>query len=89
MLNHIIKVSPEPNFRLRLVYSDGAVIVVNFNPLIEQGGVFTALADPLLFEQVRLGDHGRYIEWNETIDFCADALRRGECFLREPESLAS
>lgn len=89
MLYTITHVIPEPSYRLRLTYSDGAVIVVNLQSLIEQGGVFTALADPQFFAQVTLGERGRYIEWNGAIDFCADALRQEECFVQEPESIAS
>ncbi len=87
MLSSITQVRPEPNYRLQLTYSDGAEIVVNLETLIERGGVFTALADPQFFAQVTLGERGRHIEWNGMIDFCADALRREDCFVREAESI--
>ncbi len=89
MLQTITRIEPVSNYRLRLTYSDGVVIIVKFQSLIEQGGVFTALADPQFFAQVTLGERGRYIEWNGAIDFCADALRREECFDYELESIAS
>ena len=89
MLYSITQVIPEPNCSLRLTYSDGVEIVVNLKSLIEKGGVFTILADPQFFAQVTLGECGRYIEWNGLIDFCADALRREDCFVREAESIAS
>lgn len=89
MLHTIVQVKPEAHYRLRLTYSDGAVIVVNLTPLIEQGGVFAALADPQFFAEVTLGERGRHIEWNGTIDFCADALRRDDCFVHEPQIIAS
>jgi Protein of unknown function (DUF2442) len=89
MLYTITQVIPEADHCLRLTYLDGVEIVVNLKSLIEQGGVFTALADPLFFAQVTLGKRGRYIEWQGQIDFCADALRREDCFVREAESMAS
>jgi hypothetical protein len=75
MLDVITEATPEPNRVLRLHYADGAVIRVNFQPVIEQGGVFSALADPAVFVQVSIGERGRSLEWPGAIDFCADALR--------------
>jgi NAD dependent epimerase/dehydratase family enzyme len=67
-------VTPEPNYRLRLVYSDDRIVVIDFTPIIQQGGVFAVLADFEVFSQVKLGQGGRYIEWLGELDFCADAL---------------
>ena len=89
MLYTITQAISEPRYRLHLTYSDGVVIVVNLQPVIERGGVFAALADPEFFAQVTLGERGCYIEWNGAIDFCADALRREDCFVQESESIAS
>jgi hypothetical protein len=75
MLDVITEATPEANDVLRLRYADGAVIRVDFRPVIEQGGVFSALADPAVFVQVSIGEHGRSLEWPGAIDFCADALR--------------
>jgi hypothetical protein len=58
-----------------LVYSDGVQVVIDFNPLIERGGVFASLADPMFFARVTVGEGGRYIVWPGDLDFCADALR--------------
>ena len=74
MLRVISQAVPETDFVLRLTYSDGDVVKVDFKPLIKQGGVFAALADPDLFRQVSVGERGRFIQWPGEIDFCADAL---------------
>lgn len=79
---------PLPNHRLHLTYTDGFNVTINFEPLIAKGSVFAALADPQVFSTVALGEKGRYIFWDD-IDFCADALRLGEDFEQEFESLAS
>jgi len=76
MLRTISEVHVEPGCHLRLTFAGGSVSVVDFRPLIDRGGVFAALADPKVFSQVALGERGRYIEWPNEVDFCADALWR-------------
>jgi hypothetical protein len=88
MLYTIANITTLPNYRLRLNYTDGFDVIINFEPLIAKGSVFSALADPQFFLKVALGERGRYIFWDD-IDFCADALRIGEDFEQEFESLAS
>jgi hypothetical protein len=84
----IATVTPLPNDRLRLNYTDGFDVTINFAPLIAKGSVFVTLADLHVFSKVALSEKGRYIFWDD-IDFCADALRLGEDFEQEFESLAS
>jgi hypothetical protein len=74
MLRTIRSVDPEPNYKLRLTYSDGETIIVDFTPVIQRGGVFSPLSDPEFFSQVSIGESGRYIQWPGELDFCADAL---------------
>jgi hypothetical protein len=49
-------------------------MVVDIKPYIERGGIFAPLAAPSLFEQVTVGEHGRFIVWPGAVDLCADAL---------------
>ncbi len=74
MLYIITSITPESNYKLRLIYSNGSEIIVDFQPIINQGGVLAPLSDPELFSQVKLGEGGRYIEWDGGINFCADTL---------------
>jgi len=62
-------------FRIEITYSDGEVIVADFNPVIAKGGVFAELNDPVFFKRFKIGEEGRYIEWPNGLDFCADGLR--------------
>ena len=71
----ICEVKVEPDYKLRLTYTDGKTIVANFKPLIESGGVYAQLADPAMFAQAALDERGRFIHWQDEIDFCADGLR--------------
>ncbi len=74
MLYQLTKVTPIDSTQLELLYQDGKCIIVDFKPIIERGGIFSALADPKVFSNVQLGNRGRYIAWDE-IDFCADSFR--------------
>lgn len=74
MMHTITHAQPEPDYRVRLVYATGETIIVDIKPYIERGGIFAALAEPSLFDQVAIGAYGRYIAWPGDIDFCADAL---------------
>jgi len=74
MPDFITSVTVENNYKLRLIYSNGDIVVVDFTPIIRQGGVFAPLSNPDIFSQVKLGEGGRYIEWPSGVDFCADAL---------------
>ena len=72
---HVIQsASPEPGYRLRLVYRDGGEVVVDLMEETRAGGVFEPLRDPASFAQVRLGEQGRFVEWPCGVDLCADAL---------------
>jgi len=59
---------------VRLTYSTGETVVVDFATITQEGGVFAPLASPAFFKQVTVGERGRYIEWPGGLDFCADAL---------------
>ena len=74
MFHHVKSVVALPDFTVHLEYVDGDIIDVDIAPLIAQGGVFEALHDPRVFAQVRLGENGRYVEWPNGVDLCADAL---------------
>jgi hypothetical protein len=76
MLHEIRSITPQAAARLRLTYADGSTVEIDFAPLIQQGGVYTPLADPAFFAQVGIGAGGRFIEWPGGLDFCADALWR-------------
>ena len=85
MFHTIVSAVAHAGFAVRLEYSDGVVIDVDFKPVIARGGVFERLSDPDVFRQVRVGERGRYIEWPGELDFCADALR-AIASVTEPES---
>lgn len=84
-LRRICTAKSLPENRVQLTFDDGALVKVDFAPLIRQGGVFASLADPAYFQRVRVSDDGRYIAWPGDLDFCADALwEQADC--AEPAS---
>jgi hypothetical protein len=76
MLRTIKSVRVEPKWSLRLTFADGVEGVVRLDELVRSGGVFASLAAPAVFEQVKVGPGGRFVEWPGEIDLCADALWR-------------
>jgi hypothetical protein len=54
-------------------WASGDTTVNRFDHLIGKG-VFARMADPTVFMQVAIGEHGRSLGWPGEIDFCADAL---------------
>ena len=73
-MRSISTITTETDYTLRLTYAGGAVMVVDFKPIIAQGGVFAQLSDPNYFSQASIGERGRFIQWPDDLDFCADAL---------------
>ena len=75
MLENVIvgAVADPERYTVALRWANGAQTVGAFQHLLGKG-VMSALADPALFAQVRIGERGRSLEWPGDIDFCADAL---------------
>jgi hypothetical protein len=74
ILRTIRTVEALPDRRVRITYEGGEAIIIDFGPVVRQGGVFTPLADPGFFAQVSVDPRGRAIRWPGDIEFCADAL---------------
>lgn len=76
MFNAICSIAPQPDYRLRLTYSDGETVTADFTSVVQQGGIFAPLADPAFFAQASLDERGRVVQWPGELEFCADALRQ-------------
>ncbi len=74
-MTHVIEVAvPEKRHRMHLRFADGCEGILDLNELIELNGVYAMLRDDNVFASVRIGRNGRWIEWLQDIDLCADAL---------------
>lgn len=63
MLDQITQANPLESSKLELIYQNGDRIIVDFMPLIDQGGVFCSPRRSQVFSRVELGARGRYIAW--------------------------
>lgn len=66
-----IQVEALPNFRIHVVYPDGAEGDIDLSADVGRG-VFAPLADEAFFRTVHLGQFGQ-IAWSEDIEICPDA----------------
>jgi hypothetical protein len=77
-----VKAVPQHPDRLQVCFEDDTAAVIDFSPILAQGGVFEPLRGPLReqwarFAAVQVGPRGRTLEWRvgeDVIDLCADAL---------------
>ncbi len=76
MMHKILSATVAGEYVVKMRFSDGLSGNYDMRPLVDAGGVFSALRDPSVFERVQIGEGGRYIEWPSEIDLCADALWR-------------
>ena len=70
----VIQVEALPNFRLRVAFADGLTGMVDLSRLVHspKAGVFSTLADPAVFAQVKL-DYGA-VAWPGELDLAPDAM---------------
>ena len=72
--NVIRSVQAEPAAAsVTLTWANGETTVSRLAHLAGKG-VFRAFSDPAFFAQVRIGEHGRSLDWPGELDLCADAL---------------
>ncbi len=62
------------DFSVEITWEDGEVSVIALRETITKGGVFASLSDPKAFAKVGVGEGGRWLEWPDEVDICADAL---------------
>jgi len=73
--NRIESAEPDAAARtVRVGWAGGPVTVLDMGPIIAEGGVFTALEDPALFDAVTVGPRGRSLVWPGDLDLDADAI---------------
>lgn len=68
----LVSVRSAGGYALDLAYSDGVSGIVDFAEFVGKG-VFAKWLDKRFFESVHIGEDGQ-LEWDDEIDFCADAL---------------
>jgi hypothetical protein len=71
----LVEAQALPGFKLRLTYGDAEVFEVDLSSYVGSGNLADALADESFFEQVKVGQHGDWIEWPNGLDIGSDTLR--------------
>ena len=71
---HITSIEQLNDYCLRLSFDDQTEGIIDFKEKIRIGGIFKKLADSTFFSLARISNDSRFIQWDDEIDFCADAL---------------
>jgi hypothetical protein len=76
----IVEAQPVIHGVLKIAFDDGYAGVVDLRPLIAKGKVFSWLATPTNFAEVKIDEFGHSLSWRDDtgymIDLSADSLRR-------------
>ena len=76
MFFKILKVKPEDDFVLSVIFTDGVKRKYDVKPLFEKWPVFKMLKEvPGLYNQVRVDPGGYGISWNDEIDLESNEIR--------------
>jgi len=73
-LPSILKVAALDDFKVHIEFATGLEGDYDVQPLINRGGIFSALANPIIFSSVKIGEGGAYIEWYGDITIGGDTL---------------
>lgn len=73
-LHKITQLEFGADLSLRLTFEDGSAKTFSLAPLVRKGGVYAPLAQASEFRAAKIAPDGRYVEWPNGVDLCADAL---------------
>ena len=75
MFPRIINVRPLHDFVLEITFANGKTARLDFRDrIVGRGGVFAALEDVGVFQQVQVDEEARTLVWPNGVDFCPDVL---------------
>jgi len=72
MDHDVIGVKCLDEFRLELVFNDGASGVLDCKPIIAKGGVFARLRDPEVFRRARVNEELGVVTWDDEVDIAPE-----------------
>jgi|ERR1017187_4692651 hypothetical protein len=87
-MSRIISAEPLPQWRLKVVFEDGASGIFSVDPA-RRGGVFLKLLDPRVFNAVTVNPDFGCVEWPGGIDLCPDAMHQAMFSFKPDEELHS
>ena len=74
MFHKIKNVSPLPDYRLSIQFTEGCTKIYDVKPLFKQIPAFEALKEPLIFSDVTVDVGGYGVVWNDDLDLSCDEL---------------
>ena len=72
MYHDVVSVRCLDDFRLELVFDSGESGVLDCKPIITQGGVFTRLRDPAVFQRARVNKELGVVTWDDEVDIAPE-----------------
>ena len=72
MYRDVVSVKCLDNFRLELVFEDGKSGILDCQPIIAKGGVFTKLRDPQIFSKATVNEELGVVTWGDEIDIAPE-----------------
>ncbi len=73
-MRKIIGITIIKNFEVELTYDNGKKVIIDFKKKIDSASIFQPLNNQKYFSKISLASNGRYISWDDEIEFCADGL---------------
>lgn len=74
MFHKVKNVSPLPDYKLSVQFSEGVTKIYDFKPLFDKYPILSELKDEHLFSQVTVDVGGYGIIWNDDYDLSCDEL---------------
>ena len=72
MYHDIVHIKCLEDFNLQVTFDDGKTGILDCKPIIERGGVFSALNDPDVFNTAGIHKDLGVITWNNEIDIAPE-----------------
>lgn len=72
MYHDVVNIKCLDDFKLELTFDDGKSGILDCKPIIEKGGIFSALSDPNVFKKVEIHKDLGVITWNDEIDIAPE-----------------
>jgi hypothetical protein len=73
-MRKIIEVKILKDYEVELTYDNNKKVTIDFQKKIESSKIFRPLKNKDFFVKVSIAQNGRYLLWDDLIEFCADAL---------------
>lgn len=74
MYHDVVHIKCLRDFNIEVTFDDGKTGILDCKPIIEKGGVFSALRDPDVFGKAEIHKELGVITWNNEIDIAPETV---------------